>query len=180
MDCYSFDRIMSDYIDANLNVKTRKEADEHLSVCPRCREKLADMKAILSGLSCLPKMRTRSDFESRLMDRIAKSKEHKESGFVRAFRDYSRPISVVAAVMLLVATSIFVYTSVVIPNSPDSVPSAEIRSVAPDRSMAAPAATATAAGTQLAGTKTESELPDSNKIERTNYNNQIMMVNENK
>jgi len=178
MDCYSFDRIMSDYIDANLNVKTRKEADEHLSICPRCREKLTDMKAVLIELSCLPKLKTRSDFESRLMDRIAKSKEQRESGFVRAFRDYSRPISVVAAVMLLVATSIFVYTSVVIPNSPDSVPSAEIRSVAPDRTMPAPAAAA--AGTQLAGAKTETELPDSNKIERPNYNNQIMMVNENK
>ena len=131
MDCYSFDRIISDYIDANLSVKQRQEANEHISICPRCREKLADMKSILSNIGLLPLCKTRPDFESRLMDRIAKSKEQKESRFIRVFQDYSRPISVVAAVMLLVATSIFVYTSVVIPNAPESIPTAEIRTAKP-------------------------------------------------
>ena len=50
MDCYSFDRIISDYIDADLNVKLRQEANEHISVCPHCKEKLADMKAILAAI----------------------------------------------------------------------------------------------------------------------------------
>ena len=179
MDCYSFDRIISDYIDANLNVKQRQEAKEHMSVCPRCREKLADLKGILTELGSLPKCRTRLDFESRLMDRIAKSNEQKESRFIRVFQEYSRPISVVAAVMLLLATSIFVYTSVVIPNSSGSIPSAEIRSVEMDKSMQMPAA-ATAARPVLVGANSESVIPDSNKVESPSYNNQIMMVNENK
>ena len=180
MDCYSFDRIISDYIDANLNVKQRQEAEEHISVCRKCREKVTDLKGILGELKRLPNVETRPDFETRLMERIERSKEHKESRFIRVFRDYSRPISVVAAVMLLVATSIFVYTSVVIPNSDGTaIPTAEIRSIQQEKNLAAPAA-ATVVQPTLATTNSESELPDSNKIEVPNYNNQIMMVNENK
>ena len=178
MDCYSFDRIMSDYIDANLNVKLRQEADEHINACPRCKEKLADMKSILSELNSLPCYETRSDFESKLMNRIAQSKEQKESRFIRMFQDYSRPISVVAAVMLLVATSIFVYTSVVIPNSPDSIPSAEIRSMEPNKSINIPAAATANVHSTMASTNTEANLSDTNKIETPNYNNQIMVVNK--
>lgn len=179
MDCYSFDRIISDYIDANLNVKQRQEADQHISECPRCRGKLADLKGILTELHELPVVETRPDFESRLMDRIAKGNEHKESRFIRVFQDYSRPISVVAAVMLLVAASLFVYTSVVIPNSDGAVPSADIRTVSMDKSAVVPVA-ASAVRPMMAGTNNEAELPDSNKVETPNYNNQIMMVNENK
>lgn len=178
MDCYSFDRVISDYIDANLNVKLRQEANEHISVCPRCREKLTDMKSILSELGSLPYRETRPDFESKLMDRIAQSKEQKESRFIRMFQEYSRPISVVAAVMLLVATSIFVYTSVVIPNSPDSIPSAEIRSIEPNKSMSMPAAATANVRPTLVSTNNEGTLPDTNKVETPNYNKQIMMVNE--
>ena len=171
---------MSDYIDANLNVKQRQEAEQHISECRRCREKVVDLKGILGELRTLPNVETRPGFETRLMERIERSKEHKESRFIRVFQDYSRPISVVAAVMLLVATSIFVYTSVVIPNSGEgTIPTAEIRSIQQEKSMTAPAA-ATVARPTLANTTNESELPDSNKIEVPNYNNQIMMVNENK
>lgn len=178
MDCYSFDRIISDYIDANLNVKLRQEANEHLSVCPRCKEKLNDLKNILSELGSLPCRETRPDFESKLMDRINQTKEQKESRFIRMFQDYSRPISVIAAVMLLVATSIFVYTSVVIPNSPGSIPSAEIRSVGPNKSMTMPATATANVQPALVSTTNEGNFPDTNKVETPNYNNQIMMVNE--
>ncbi|MCF7832007.1 MAG: hypothetical protein K9N05_00325 [Candidatus Marinimicrobia bacterium] len=178
MDCYSFDRIISDYIDANLNVKLRQEANEHIEACPRCREKLADLKSILSKLSSMPTCKTRSDFESRLMDRINQTKEQKESRFIRMFQDYSRPISVVAAVMLLVATSIFVYTSVVIPNSPDSIPSAEIRSMEPNKSITPPATAIANVKPTLVNANNVGSLPDTNKVETQNYNNQIMMVNE--
>ena len=178
MDCYSFDRIMSDYIDANLNVKLQQEANEHISACPKCKEKLTDMKSILSELSSLPCCKTRSDFESKLMDRIAQSKEQKESRFIRMFQEYSRPISVVAAVMLLVATSIFVYTSVVIPNSAESIPSAEIRSIEANKSMSVPAAAPANMRSSLVSTNNEAVIPDTNKVETPNYNNQIMMVNE--
>ncbi len=180
MDCYSFDKIMSDYIDASLSVKQRQEADQHLSVCSRCSAKLVDMKSILTGLRALPQAKTSNDFESKLMDRIANEKEPGESRFIRVFQDYSRPISVVAAVFLLVATSIFVYTSVVIPNANGSLPTAEIRSTAPVNTMQAPMNVAASAQSAMAKTKSESVVPDSNKTELPNYNQQIMMVNENK
>jgi anti-sigma factor RsiW len=180
MDCYSFDRILSDLIDANLSVKQRQEANEHMSVCVRCKAKYADMKKILVELRELPQLTTSPDFESQLMDRIAKSKEQKESRFIRVFQDYSRPISVIAAVFLLVATSVFVYTSVVIPNASGSIPAAEIRSVMPDNSAQVPASMAATARPSTVKSNSEASLPDSNKIELPSYNNQIMMVNENK
>ena len=178
MDCYSFDRIISDYIDVNLNVKLRQEANEHISVCPRCKAKLNDLENILGELNSLPSCKTRPDFESRLMDRINQTKEQKESRFIRMFQEYSRPISVIAAVMLLVATSIFVYTSVVIPNSPGSIPSAEIRSVESNKSMTIPAAATANVRPALVSTNNEGSRPDTNKVEVPNYNKQIMMVNE--
>lgn len=179
MDCYSFDRIMSDYIDANLSVKQRQEANEHLSVCKRCSSKLADMKNILAGMKTLT-CTTSPDFESKLMDRIANSKEHRESRFIRVFQEYSRPISVIAAVFLLVATSIFVYTSVVIPNVSGSLPAAEIRNTTPVNNMQTPMSVAASAKPALSRSKVESAVSDSNKLELPNYNQQIMMVNENK
>lgn len=180
MDCYSFDKIISDFIDANLSVKQRQEANEHISVCPRCKAKLADMKNILGELRELPQCKTAADFESKLMARIDKSKQQKESRFISVFQDYSRPISVIAAVFLLVATSVFVYTSVVIPNASGSIPAAEIRNVSPAKNMQAPNAVAATARPSYANSNAESLLPDSNKVEIPNYNNQIMMVNENK
>jgi len=171
---------MSDYIDANLSVKQRQEANEHLSVCKRCSAKLADMKNILAEMKTL-KITTSSDFESRLMDCIKNSKERKESRFIRLFQEHSRPISVIAAVFLLVATSIFVYTSVVIPNASGSLPAAEIRTTAPvNNNMQAPVNVAASAKPALSSSRAKSTLPDTNKVELPNYNQQIMTVNKNK
>ena len=86
----------------------------------------------------------------------------------------------IAAVFLLVATSIFVYTSVVIPNASGSLPAAEIRSIAPVNNMQAPVNVAASAKPALSRAKVQSATPDTNKLELPNYNQQIMMVNENK
>lgn len=181
MDCYGFDKIMSDYIDADLSVKQRQEANEHLSVCKRCSSKLADMKNILAKMKTLS-ITTSPNFESRLMSRIEKSKEQRESRFIRLFQEHSRPISVIAAVFLLFATSIFVYTSVVIPNTSGSLPSAEIRSTTTpaNNNMQTPVNVAASVKPALSSNKAGSVVPDSNKVELPDYNQQIMTVNKNK
>jgi hypothetical protein len=49
---------MSDYIDANLNVKQRQEAEQHIGECRECRAKLFDLKGILGELKTLPTVKT--------------------------------------------------------------------------------------------------------------------------
>ncbi|MBN2780822.1 MAG: zf-HC2 domain-containing protein [Candidatus Marinimicrobia bacterium] len=175
MDCYSFDKVISDYIESNLSAKQKQEANEHLAQCPACSEKLGDMAQLLDALRTLPKPVTRPDFESRLMARIERQKQQKESPFIHVFHEYSRVISVAAAVLLFVATSLFVYTSVVLPGSPASFPSASIRSVEP--AAALPAAAAGVRPEQASGTA-EKALPDTNRVKNPDYNSRIMMVNE--
>ncbi|MBW6458847.1 MAG: zf-HC2 domain-containing protein, partial [FCB group bacterium] len=131
MDCYSFDKVLSDYIDSNLSVKQQQEAKEHIAACPGCREKLADMVNMLNTLRSLPACCVRPGFEARLMARIARGKQKKEMPFANMLREYARVISVAAAVMLLFATSLFVYTSVVLPGHNAAPPAAEIRSIEP-------------------------------------------------
>ncbi|MBW6458295.1 MAG: hypothetical protein K0B52_03940, partial [FCB group bacterium] len=70
------------------------------------------------------------------------------------------------------ATSLFVYTSVVLPGHNAAPPAAEIRSIEP-----APAAPL-APRQELLTTGSEKNLPDSSKAERPNYNRRILMVNE--
>jgi anti-sigma factor RsiW len=176
MDCYSFDKIISDYIDSGLSVRQQQEANEHIAACERCRNKLADMIKMLSAIRSLPCCTTRPGFESRLMARIAQEQQKKEAPFPGMIREYSHVISVAAAVILLFATSLFVYTSVVLPGQSVSPPAADIRSIESGR-MSAPSGY-TVPGPELVGTNSEKNLPDSSKTERLNYNRRIMMVNE--
>ncbi|MDZ7796369.1 MAG: zf-HC2 domain-containing protein [Candidatus Marinimicrobia bacterium] len=137
MDCYSFEKIISDYIESNLNPKERQEASEHIAECQRCRDKLADMINILSAMKTLPRYRTRSDFESRLMVCVDRQKQQKEHPFLHVLQNYSRAISVAAAVLLFAATSLFIYTSVSVPKNSAAIPAAELRSVDGGRGLPA-------------------------------------------
>jgi len=172
MDCYSFDKVLSDYIDSTLSVKQRQEANEHIAACPGCREKLADMVNMLNCIRSLPSCSARPGFEARLMAKIAREKHKKEAPFANMLREYSRVISVAAAVMLLFATSLFIYTSVVLPGHSATPPAAEIRSI--DAGPVNPVAQRP----DMSVSGTEKNLPDSSKAERPNYNRRIMMENE--
>lgn len=175
MDCYSFEKIISDYIESNLNPRERQEANEHIAECQRCREKLADMINLLSAMKTLPRYRTNSDFESRLMACVERRKQQKEHPFIHILHNYSRAISVAAAVMLFAATSLFIYTSVSVPKNSAATPAAELRSI--DGGKGLPAAALNSAPS-FANTKTEKTPPDTGKAENPDYNRRIMMVNE--
>lgn len=175
MDCYSFDKIISDYIESNLNLKQRQAADEHIAKCTRCYEKLADMVNLLDTMKSLPRYKTRLDFNDRLMARIDRHNQQKESPFIWVFHEYSRVISVAAAALLLVATSLFIYTSVVAVNNPSSVPSAEIRSIKPGTNIPR---TSASTHPEFVNSNGENTTPDTSNIENPGYEHNIMMVNE--
>jgi anti-sigma factor RsiW len=174
MDCYSFEKIISDYLDANLNSKERQAAREHMAECPACREKVQDMQNMLRALQSLPPHSVRPDFESRLMACIEKEKSRKDNPVAYALHRYSRPISAAAAVFLLLATSLFVYSSLTIPGSPDRIPAAEIRSLNPAQDLPA----AGAVRPDMVKKQEENVPGDSSKVNPLNYQQRIMMVNE--
>lgn len=174
MDCYSFEKLISDYLDSNLNGKEKQAANEHIAECPQCRKKLQDMQNMLLALKSLPSRSVRPDFESRLMACIEKEKARKENPFIYALKQYSRPISAAAAVFLLLATTMFVYTSLSMPGQPGRIPAAEFRSL--NASPEFPAAAA--AGPELLRRQEEKAPADSSKANPLNYQQRIMMVNE--
>lgn len=176
MDCYSFEKIISDYLDSNLNSKERQAADEHMAGCPQCREKFRDMESMLQALKALPEEHVRPDFESRLMSCIEKAKAHKGNTFVYMLQQYSRPISVAAAVFLLLATSMFIYTSLSLPDQQHRIPAAEFRTI----NAGGPEfpAAAAAAGPDMVRKQEEQVPKDSSKTNPLNYQQRIMMVNK--
>ncbi|MDX9780833.1 MAG: zf-HC2 domain-containing protein [Candidatus Neomarinimicrobiota bacterium] len=172
MDCYSFEKIISDYLDSNLTEKEQQAANAHLAECPDCQGCLQDMNNILSALHSLPQPSMNPGFEARLLACIEQQKAKKESPFIYVLHQYSRAISVAAAVFLLLATSLFVYSAFALPSAPGKLPAAEIR-----MSNAAPEIPA-AAGSILAGSREENTVKDTSKTLPLNYQRHIMVVNE--
>lgn len=172
MDCYSFEKIISDYLDSNLKAKEQQAAEEHLAECPDCALRLADMKNILTALHSLPARPLSPGFEARLMACIEQQKNKKEHPFIYVLHQYSRALSVAAAVFLLLATSLFVYTAFALPNGADKVPATEIR-----MSNAAPELPAST-GSILAGSREENAVKDTSKTAPLNYQRHIRIVNE--
>src|SRR6056297_3597280 len=111
MDCYGFNNVISDYIDNNLSATERRQADLHLQECDECRDKLECMISMLDDLHHLPKICCCERFEDELMKKIHDYKTKKQRPVVAAMQQYSRYISLAAAMVLLVAASLFVYSS---------------------------------------------------------------------
>lgn len=101
MDCYHFQELISDYIEGNLELTTKGEADVHLAECMVCKQAVVDTRKLIHSLHSLKQLKTSDDFEARLMARINEVKSSDTSVFAHFWQHYSRNLSVVAAVLVL-------------------------------------------------------------------------------
>ncbi|MCX5867310.1 MAG: zf-HC2 domain-containing protein [Proteobacteria bacterium] len=54
MNCRQAEKNLSAYLDRELELKDAKALEAHLSDCPRCREKLAELEKIEKAISAFP------------------------------------------------------------------------------------------------------------------------------
>ncbi len=111
MDCYSFSNILSDYLENNLKLHHRHEAEEHLQMCPDCRQKAEETDKLLQAMHRMPLVQASDSFEAVLMKRIQYQKEsvNKISYFWGYLSDHGRALSAAAVVFLVLTGSMIVW-----------------------------------------------------------------------
>jgi anti-sigma factor RsiW len=70
-NCDKVKPLISGYIDGDIFPENKKLVEDHLSICPKCREAIRRVKEICRSLSNLPYLTTSKNFESELHQRIA-------------------------------------------------------------------------------------------------------------
>lgn len=177
MNCYDLEQILSDYIDNTLSPTQRIEAEKHLAECKECQNKLECMKDVVNCVRNMPKICACNEFEARLLERIEKEKKKKQRPVMTILQDYSRAISLSAAAILLVAASVFVYSSLSVNGAAATAPTANVRAMAPASQLPANISNSTQAAYSRVANQTKANVDTSKKVIPDN-NNRIMMVNE--
>lgn len=67
MNCTDARKLLQDYATRELAPELRRLVDEHLAGCETCREELALVALVVSGLSRLPASEPRPDFNARVL-----------------------------------------------------------------------------------------------------------------
>ncbi|MBC8311046.1 MAG: hypothetical protein H8E72_01965 [Candidatus Marinimicrobia bacterium] len=116
MNCYEFENHISEYIDGELKMGTRKGFISHKSDCILCTEKLEQIVAMLKEMPNMAKMKTSGDFLSNLNDKI-ESYENRSTLKMNQFFgfDYVSAIGLAAAMVLVVGASYLLVTEDSIP-----------------------------------------------------------------
>ncbi len=67
MNCRGASRRLSAYIDKDLSPGIRQSVEEHLQTCRSCKQKLAELKAIVVAAHSMPPMKVSSGFKERVL-----------------------------------------------------------------------------------------------------------------
>ena len=127
MNCYRFEEILSDYLENNLTLQVRSEAEHHLLDCSSCRIKVLDMKELMQSLNNMEFVKSTEAFVSRLEERIIQLPARKNSRiFFDLYSKYAKGASIAAA-LFLILTGFYISYNAYFPNlSPSMIPRAEL------------------------------------------------------
>jgi len=67
MNCRGVSRRLSAYIDNDLSPGIRQSVEEHLQSCRSCRQKLAELKAIVTAAHNMPPLKVSGGFKERVL-----------------------------------------------------------------------------------------------------------------
>jgi|GEM_PF-1599151 len=111
MDCYSFSNILSDYLENNLKLHQRQEAEEHLQGCSACRNKAEEMNNLLKAMHRMHPVKASDSFEAVLLKRIQdqNASVNKIRYFWGYMSDHGRALSAAAVVLLVLTGSMIVW-----------------------------------------------------------------------
>ncbi len=185
MNCYSFETLISNYLDNSISHSMKIEAEKHLDQCPNCQVKLNDMKQILHSLHSLPKLKTSANFNEKLMEKIEHHKSKKKFIFKQFMYKYSQPLSTAVAVIILLFGVYYIYNSI-FPNMPNQkISTSEIQ-----KNMLNPTQLSQPTKKKINNLQKkpqyvniqndDSDSSKMNKDHKSNFKNKIKMVNKEK
>ena len=70
MNCFQAKKMMSDYIDNNLDKEKKQSFEKHLSECQKCSQKTADIKTLEAKLRALRTIKPSEDFLGNFYNRL--------------------------------------------------------------------------------------------------------------
>ena len=177
MNCYNFEKIISDYLDNTISYSIKIEADEHLNNCPNCRVKLENMKNILNSLHNLPELKTSANFNEKLLKKIEQQKSKKQFIFKQFVYKYSQPLSTAVAVFILFFGVYYIYNSI-FPNMPNQkIATSEIQNnILNPTKLSKP----TIEPQYVKIQNDDDDSSKTNRIQKQNFEKNIKMVNQEK
>jgi anti-sigma factor RsiW len=100
MSCSRMEKKMMSFMDGRLKASEQREVEAHLAVCPACRMRVNEFRAVSALLDELPQIEPSGAFDARVRARVAA--EPVKQSWWAAF--VPSPRAAVAASMLLLAT----------------------------------------------------------------------------
>ncbi len=100
MSCSRMEKQMMPYVDGRLKASEQREVEAHLAVCPACRLRVNEFRAVSGLLDELPQIEPSSAFDARVRARVAAEPVRRSWWAVSA----PSPRAAFAASMLLLAT----------------------------------------------------------------------------
>jgi anti-sigma factor RsiW len=70
VDCDKFKKDFSSFLDGELPYDQQQLLEDHLKICPNCKETIRQIKIIKQSLNYLPQVNTSPDFEQKLRQQI--------------------------------------------------------------------------------------------------------------
>jgi anti-sigma factor RsiW len=100
MSCSRMEKKMMPFVDGRLKASEQREVEAHLAVCPACRMRVNEFRAVSGLLDELPQIEPSGAFDARVRARVA-AEPVKQSWWAAIVPS---PRAAVAASMLLLAT----------------------------------------------------------------------------
>ncbi len=75
MNCRGASRRLSAYIDSDLSPGIRQSVDEHLQSCRSCKQKLAELRAIVIAAHNMPPLKASGGFKERVLAVVHEGRE---------------------------------------------------------------------------------------------------------
>jgi hypothetical protein len=116
MNCYEFEKHISEYIDGELKMSLRKDFMAHKSDCIVCNEKLEDISSMLREMPNIVEMKTSELFLNKLNNKI-ESYENSSSLKLNQFFgfDYISAIGLAASMVMVVGAGYLLVTENSVP-----------------------------------------------------------------
>ena len=101
MDCDYAKKLISLYIDNEMDEKERSEFEEHISSCEACRNELNAISETVKLLRSIPQVELPSSFKKELHEKLVKVKEeenrNRRRGLFFIRNSYLKAVSTIAA-----------------------------------------------------------------------------------
>jgi len=109
MECKHIEKLLSPYLDSELDPAERLQVEEHLNQCPSCAQLYAALQETVDTLSEMPELEVSEDLQKRLY-KIEKKKS--KAGFKSRLEFFLRPAFqpvMAAAAVIMVLISVYTF-----------------------------------------------------------------------